>query len=735
METIDTRLVAGGSLEPGVGWYRKRFDVPKEWEGKRIFLSFEGIYRDSIAFLNHYDIGSHQSGYTGAVYEITDYLNYGGENLLAVRVDASEREGWWYEGGGIYRDVEIIVTEPVHFEFDGTFVRNSDLHTVIVTTEFVNQSLDAVDAQITVEIIDPSGKRVATAQKRSKIGVWKKKTVEFELHLDEVCLWDLENPQLYQARLFLTTGEEKTNELLENITVPFGIREIRFDVNNGFFLNGKSVKIKGVCWHQDHAGIGIAVPRSVWEYRLQKIKEMGANALRCSHHPQSIDVLDLCDQMGILVMDETRRLNSSAENLEQLRSMVKRDRNHPSIFIWSIGNEETAIQDKKEGGRLALTACMEIRKEDTTRPITMAFCGWNGEYFHDPTVFLPVSSKLDVMGFNYMPEGWEVYHKAMPEQPIIVTEASTNSGTRGCYETDAEQSQYYLLDEKNQEIEIKKDVAEEQWKLVAETPYMSGIFLWTAFDYRGEPTPFSYPAIYSQFGIMDACGFPKDNYYYYKSWWKNEKVLHVFPDWNQPSKIGKKITVYCYSNADEVELFVNTISYGKQKMVRNWYLQWDDVTYEPGELRAVGYWKDSNVCESKKPEEMATMTTMVETTGAPYRIVLQPQMKEIRCNTGDTALINVSILDEKGRIVSWADAQIRFQVENGILTGCANGNPGSHEADKSVFRRAFHGLCQIAVQAEDIQTQDTTSKSQKEYVLIRAFADGLYDGKCAITIR
>lgn len=247
METIDTRLVAGGSLEPGVGWYRKCFDVPKEWEGKRIFLSFEGIYRDSIAFLNHYDIGSHQSGYTGAVYEITDYLNYGGENLLAVRVDASEREGWWYEGGGIYRDVEIIVTEPVHFEFDGTFVRNSDLHTVIVTTEFVNQSLDAVDAQITVEIIDPSGKRVATAQKRSKIGVWKKKTVEFELHLDEVCLWDLENPQLYQARLFLTTGEEKTNELLENITVPFGIREIRFDVNNGFFLNGKSVKIKGVC--------------------------------------------------------------------------------------------------------------------------------------------------------------------------------------------------------------------------------------------------------------------------------------------------------------------------------------------------------------------------------------------------------------------------------------------------------------------------------------------------------
>lgn len=725
METIDTRLVAGGSLEPGVGWYRKHFDIPKKWEGKRVFIRFEGIYRDSIAFLNHYDIGSHKSGYTKAMYEITDYLNYGGSNLLAVRVDATEREGWWYEGGGIYRGVQLIVTDPVYFEENSVFVRSdSDLHNVLVSAEIVNKNIVAVDTKVLVTLLDPTGVCVATIQKRLKVDAWDKEKIDFKICLDEICLWDLDKPQMYQVCLSLMS-EQQTQD---NVQIKFGIRSMKFDENEGFFLNGNSVKIKGVCWHQDHAGLGIAVPRSVWEYRLKLIKEMGANALRCSHHPQSQDVLELCDCMGILVMDETRKLNSSDENRSQLRDMVRSDRNHPCIFMWSIGNEETAVQDKEEGGRLVRTARMDVRKEDDTRPVTMAFCGWNGEYFHDPKVFLPASRELDVMGFNYMPEGWEEYHRVMPKQPIIVTEASTNSGTRGCYETDAEQSQYYLLDEKNQGIEIKKDVAEQQWKLVAETPYMSGIFLWTAFDYRGEPTPFTYPAIYSQFGIMDACGFHKDNYYYYKSWWKDEKVLHVFPNWNQPSKIGKKITVYCYSNADEVELFVNNISQGKKKMVRNWYLQWDDVTYEPGELRAIGYWNEA--CGVK-----TTMNTIVETTHAPYRIALEPQMKEITCNTGDTALINVSVLDDKGRVVPWADAQIRFQVENGILVGCSNGNPGSHEADKSVFRRAFHGLCQIAVQTDDGKTKNAAFDLQKDKVLIRAFADGLYDAECEVKIR
>ena len=716
METIDTRLVAGGSLEPGVGWYRKHFDAPIEWDGKRIFLLFEGVYRGSIAFLNHYDIGSHQSGYTKALYEITDYLTYGGDNLLAVRVDASEREGWWYEGGGIYRDVKLIVTDSVHFEQDSIFIRSgSDLHTVLVTAEAVNQNTVSVNTQVSITILNPSGTCVASEQKEITIDAWDSEKVNFTLHLDEICLWDLDTPQLYQACISVTSKQLQTEDTMQ---VSFGIRSMKFDVNNGFFLNEKPIKIKGVCWHQDHAGLGIAVPRSVWEYRLKQIKEMGANALRCSHHPQSPDVLELCDRMGILVMDETRKLNSSAENREQLRSMVRSDRNHPCIFMWSVGNEETAIQDKEEGGHLVRTARMDVRKEDDTRPVTMAFCGWNGEYFHDPKVFLPASKELDVMGFNYMPEGWEEYHRVMPEQPIIVTEASTNSGTRGCYQTDAAQSQYYLLDEKNQGVEIKKDVAEHQWKLTAELPYISGIFLWTALDYRGEPTPFTYPAVYSQFGVMDACGFAKDNYYYYKSWWSSEKVLHIFPDWNQPDKTGKPLTVYCYSNADEVELFVNGISQGRKKMIANWYLQWDNVIYQPGKLHAIGYWK-------KEDATIDTMETVVETIGAPYRIVLEPQINTLR-NINDIALINVSVQDEKGRVVPWADPQIRFYVENGILVGCGNGNPGSHESDKSVFRRAFHGLCQIAVQAGD-------NSHTSEPIMIRAMADGLLSGTTALT--
>ena len=718
METIDNRHVSGGSLEGSIGWYRKKFVIPKEYEGKRIYLYFEGIFRDSLVFLNHYDVGRHASGYTSFYYDVTEFLNYGGSNLLAIRVDATGREGWWYEGGGIYRPVSLFIAESVHIKPWGVFVTSKPVEKngeyvnalVHIETELISRSVVSERAVLQTSVLDEAGNVITKTESELSLEPWGEERLQQEVDLKEIHLWDIQDPYRYQIKSCIY----KEGELADTKTTFFGVRDIVFDKDTGFYLNGKNLKIKGVCCHQDHAGLGSAVPDKVWEYRLRKIKEMGGNALRCSHNPPAPAVLDMCDRMGLLVMDETRKLSSSRENMEQLRSMIKRDRNHPSIIMWSIGNEEIEVQDKEEGGRLVQYMKMEVRKLDSTRPVTMAFCGWNGEYFHDPKVFFPVSEKLDVMGFNYMPEGWDEYHRIMKDQPIIITEASTNSGTRGCYETDSKRSSYFINDPLNEGNLAKKDVAEFQWKKAAELAYISGIFLWTGFDYRGEPTPFSYPAVYSQFGIMDACGFPKDNFYYYQSWWTSKKILHFFPNWINPDQVGKPVNIFCYSNADEVELFVNGISQGKKKMVKNWYLEWGNVIYQPGKLSAVGYWKNG---ESLMKEIKAAST--------PTAVSLVPDLEEIRNNGTDVALITVKVVDESETVVPDCDTLIRFTVEGGgRILGTGNGDPGSHESDKEPMRRAFHGLCQLIVQAEEKQGD----------ICIIASADGLRSGFCTLRI-
>ena len=719
METIDNRLVSGGSLEGGIVWYRKKFELGKEMEHKRIYLYFDGVYRDSIVFLNHYDIGKHASGYTPFCYDVTEFLNYGGVNLLAVRVDASGREGWWYEGGGIYRHVYLLAAEPVHFIPWGIFASASLVKEkgeyktahVHVETELRSRSLEKESIIWKTILLDRENNEVNSINSEVCLEPWEDRKLQQDLVIEFPHLWDISDPYRYQVNTVIY----KKGVIIDSQITHLGVREIVFDKDAGFFLNGRKTKIKGVCVHQDHAGLGIDVPDRVWEFRLNKIKEMGGNAVRFSHNPPASEVLDQCDQMGILVMAETRKLSSSEENIRQLRDMVKRDRNHPSIIMWSIGNEEIHVQDKKEGGRLAVYMKMEVKRLDPTRPVTMAFCGWNGKPFHDPKVFLPVSEKLDVMGFNYMPEGWEEYHELKKEQPIIITEASTNSGTRGCYETDPVRSQYFILDLRNQGELVKKDKAELMWKKVSELEYISGIFLWTGFDYRGEPTPFSYPSVYSQFGIMDACGFPKDNFFYYQSWWSEKQVLHLFPTWNLPDKIGKAVSVYCYSNAEEVELFVNGVSQGKKIMEKNWYLEWENVIYQPGVLSAAGYWKDGR-----------SITEEIKTTGAPAAVCLIPDKKELEGGGEDLTLITVEVTDESGMVVPESDALIRLELEgDGAILGVGNGNPGSHESDKMPMRRAFHGLCQVIVQA---------GKSRGR-IGLRAYADGLCSGSCSITVK
>jgi len=713
METIDGRHVTGGSLEGNIGWYRLLLSIPEEYEGKRIYLHFDGVFRDSIVFVNEYDIGRHASGYTGFYYDITDFLDYGGINLLVVRADATGREGWWYEGGGIYRHVYMEVVDPVHAAVWGTFVTSKAIDEngsykkaeITIQTELINKNKEDKVIRLESSVIDETGNLAGCLSKELKIAFWGEQTETQSITIENPILWDIENPHLYK----LQTNIYESGIILDTYITYFGIRNICFDANTGFYLNGRHIKIKGVCCHQDHAGLGIGVPDRIWEYRLEKIKKMGGNAYRCSHNPPAPELLDYCDRMGILVMDETRKLSSSNENINQLRSMIKRDRNHPSIILWSIGNEEISVQDKTEGGRLAGTMLMEVKKMDVSRPVTMAFCGWNGAYFHDPKVFLPASRDLDIMGFNYMPEGWDEYHSVMPDQPIIITEASANSSTRGAYRTDSVRSQYFIMDERNEGTAVKADIAEVQWKQTAESDYVSGIFLWTGFDYRGEPTPFTYPAVSSQFGVMDACGFPKDNYYYYKSWWSNETVLHLFPHWNWPDQIGEKVPVYCYSNAEEVELFVNGISQGRKKMEKNWYLVWPDVVWQPGEIKAAGYAGGNEI-----------ISKAVKTTKPPFKIEVIPDRDTVYGDSKDIVIFTVKVVDEDNQLVPESDALIQFRIEGqGDFLGVGNGNPGSHESDKVPMRRAFHGLCQLLV-----QTHEARGK-----INVTAYADGLRSGR------
>ncbi len=718
MESMDSRHFAGGSLEGGIAWYRKHFDIAGNFENKRIYLHFDGVYRDSTVYLNEYFIGRHESGYSSFYYDITDFVNFGGENVLAVRVDSTGREGWWYEGGGIYRGVWLEIKENICAAHNGVFVySNVNLENksavLTVQTEIENRRLE--DSSVTVEhiVYDTEEREIAKTKDVIYAAAWEITFSKKKLSVENVTLWDTENPYLYKLETNIYIG----GALTDTVITSFGIRDIRFDADKGFFLNGKNIKIKGLCCHHDHTGIGIAQNASIIEYRLAQMKSMGANAYRSAHHMPADELLSLCDKMGMLVFDETRRMSSAPQDLECLREMVKHARNHPSVFLYGIGNEEIFSQHRPETARTTVTMKTEIKKLDPTRPVTAAVVCWNGaERFDNAAGYVDVTKHLDVMGFNYCKTAWDDYHERMPKQPIIITEASSNSGSRGCYSTDESTGQYYILDTdngikcKNTQKAQKKDMGESEWKYFAERDYLAGIFLWTGMDYRGEPTPLTYPAVYSQFGIFDYCGFPKDNYYYYKSWWTDKATLHIFPHWNFEDKVGEKISVHCYSNLDEVELLVNGKSYGKQKMQSDWYLTWDGVIYEKGEVTAKGYKNGTPV-----------MTKTVKTTDTAYQIEIKPYKSSI--SVGETAIVDMKITDKNGDVVPTADNLLHFSVENGEFLGTGNGNPGSHESDRVPVRRAFNGLCQLLVKATAVGNIKVTAK-----------ANGLIQGVCEIEV-
>lgn len=677
-----------GFLPKNVGWYRKTFEVPESAKGQILWIDFDGVFRDSRVWLNGKLLGHHLSGYTGFRYDITDTVNYGGKNVLTVYVDARDSEGWWYEGGGIYRHVWLTIADPLHVSPWGTYAvatPKSSGAALSLETTVDNQTGAAASFKLVSEVRDAKGKTVLKLSTPCTLAKGSTKAFTQKGRIAKAILWSLENPHLYTWTVSLQKGRQTVDAMDTN----FGVRSFRFDANKGFFLNGKPVKIKGTCNHQDFAGVGIAIPDRIFTYRLEKLKEMGCNAYRCSHNPPAPELLDECDRLGIMVMDENRRLGDSPEVLSQLESMVRRDRNHPSILWWSLCNEEP-LQGTAEGKKRGQAMKKVILGLDKTRIITCAMnYGWAPG---------GLSDIVEAEGFNYAVDQYELYRAQHPKTPLYGSETASTVSTRGIYETDRKLGYVSAYDVNHTEWAY---TAEAAWRPLADRPWMAGGFVWTGFDYRGEPTPYSWPCINSHFGILDMCGFPKDNFYYYQAWWSDKPVLHLFPHWNWQGKDSRPIDVWCHTNYDLVELFLNGKSLGKQETPRNGHLEWK-VWYEPGILTAKAYNKGVYVTE-----------TSVETTGEPASIRLKPYATELKADGEDTTPIAVEILDEKGRVVPVADNEVTFTVTGaGHIAGVGNGDPSSHEPDKANMRKAFNGMCMVLVQTEDGKPGEITLTAQ-----------------------
>jgi beta-galactosidase len=675
--------VGGLFPETSIGWYRKNFYAIKLDSGKRFELQFDGVFRDATFWLNGFYIGNNKSGYVGVNYDVTDYIQFDKQNVITVRVDATQYEGWFYEGAGIYRHVWLNMFNNTHIPHDGVFVHSKvdDKNaTVTVETTIENKDLVSSTASVYSYIVDRNGKQISKSNEQDiKLNVNERITTVQNLELTNVRLWDLDDPYLYRVVSVVRNDEG----VLDSTITKYGIRTISIDPAKGFFLNGKHVKLKGTNNHQDHAGVGSALPDYLQYYRIKLLKDFGSNAYRASHNVPTKELLEACDSLGMLVMNEQRLLNSSPEYMDQFERIIKRDRNHPSIFMWSIGNEEGYLQKNSTGKRIAQTLLAKQMELDPYRISTYAADLANE--------FMGVNEVIPVRSFNYRQFAVADYHRDHPHQALIGTEMGSTVTTRGIYEVDSVRA--YVPD---QDISAPwwASTAETWWSLAAVNDFWAGGFIWTGFDYRGEPTPYVWPNVNSHFGIMDVCGFPKNIYYYYQSWWTDKDVLHISPHWNWKGKEGEKIDVWVNTNADNVELFLNGKSLGKKDMPRNSHLKWE-VVYQPGKLKAVAYKK------GKKLEKV------VETTTEAYQIVLHPDKKIIKADGKDATVVNVSVVDKKGREVPTANFIVNFKTSGDIkIIGVGNGDPSSHEKD--IFlegdwsRSLFNGKCQVILQAGEL---------------------------------
>lgn len=673
--------------ETSVGWYRKVINIPNEDLGKHIAIQFDGIFRNAQVWFNGFWMGVEPSGYATQVYDVTEYVNYGGDNLICVRADASLEEGWFYEGAGIYRDIWLIKTAAVSVAPFGTFVyadmkQPYNSATIHIETEVNNNSLTAQTCEVSQRLLDAEGKEIASTQHTSSISLKPKETQGCKqlLTLSNPHLWSTTDPYLYRVETTVRV-DGKITDVYETAT---GLRDIAFDADRGFILNGEPLKLKGFNLHQDHAGVGAAIPEALMTWRIKRLKEIGCNAYRSSHNPMTPAMLDVCDREGILVIDENRLSGINDEHLRLLGKMIRRDRNHPCIILWSCGNEEWGIENNIQGTRVAAAMKEHVRLMDPTRPSTLANAGGS-----------ELIKGVDVVGYNYISQNnVENRRQQHPEWKVVGTEEFTGCGTRGIYFNDANvpsRMRSMNLDTINYHVE---NVIERGWRFYAEHPWAAGCFFWTGFDYRGEPNPLAYPAHESEFGVLDYCGFWKDEAWYLKSWWTDEPTLHIFPHWNLQGHEGEEIELWAYSNCDEIELTVNGKKLGRQKMPRYGHLKWKAI-YQPGKVVATGYKNGKRV-----------MTEVIETTKPASKIVLKTDRQQIAADNLDVAVVNVEIQDAKGRIVPDACPQLTFRLEgDGRILGCGNGDPSYLGEDNPKNKDchefsipAFNGVAQVLIQ-------------------------------------
>ena len=659
--------VGPGYVKNSIGWYRRTFDLPRDDAGKRIWLTFDGVFRDATVWVNGWLVKRHEGGYYPFREDITDVVKLGGKNLITVRVDASKFEGWFYKGAGIYRHVWLDKTAPLAIAPDGVFVR-SDFENnrpkgnpiIQVEVRLLNKLTNATKTVVSCEILSPEGKSVAKFRVSDKVPGASQPTINLAGKVKAPELWSPENPKLYQ----LVTTISANHEVLDQNTTEFGIRTVGFDPTNGFLLNGQHYELKGTCNHQDMAGVGAALPDAIQRFRVLKLKEFGCNAIRTSHNPPTPELLDACDHLGMLIMDESRLLGSDQENLRKWDDQIRRDRNHACVGIWSVANEEFSVQDTPQGGNVAGTMQDYVHRLDPTRPVTYAA--------PEGDTFAGVNGVIQVRGWNYhVGQDMDDYRAKHPGQPEVGTEQASTVSTRGIYANDKTRGYVSAYDDN---APSWATTTERWWSYFADRPWLSGGFVWTGFDYRGEPTPYSWPCINSHFGILDTCGFPKDNFYYYQSWWTTNVVLHLLPHWNWPGKEGQEIRVDALSNCKQVELFLNGQSLGRQTMPTNSKLTWK-LKYAPGTLSAKGFNAAGHVIATAK----------VETTGPAASLRLVPDRTTLQANGEDVSVFTVSALDAQGRLVPVAQNPVAFTLEGaGRILGVGNGDPSCHEPDEFV---------------------------------------------------
>lgn len=705
--TFDPRGNAGhGALPTDVGWYRKTFPLPASDRGRTLWLDFDGVYRNSQVWLNGHLLGRHACGYSPFRVDISRAANFGGPNTLAVRADARAQEGWWYEGGGIYRHVWLNVTDPVHVAPWGTLVtsqlpepapgRPATAATVAVKTTVSNDSGRAAACTLRSRIVDETGRVVGDAATPVSVAPGASRDFAQSVVVPTPRLWSPEFPHLYHV----TTTIQRGHRTVDAYDTPFGIRTIRFDPNLGFFLNGVSVKIKGTCNHQDFAGVGVGVPDSLLAWRVRKLKTLGSNAYRTSHNAPAAELLDVCDREGMLVMDENRHLGNTeggkaapgtpASDLGDLKAMILRDRNHPSVILWSMCNEEP-LQSTPDGARIFTAMRDAVLKLDPTRPVSCAMNGGQGQ---------GISLVEDLVGFNYGPGAYDGYHRDHPAQPLYGSETASAVGARGVYATEkfSAGGKEYSGDQTKSFVNAYDvnappwaQTAEDAWRPLAERPFMAGGFVWTGFDYKGEPTPFDWPDINSNFGVLDLCGFPKDSAWYYRAWWGGRPVTHILPHWNWAGKEGQPVDVWAFSNAARVALSLNGRTLGVKDVPRFGHVQWS-VPYAPGALEARGLDANGKVVSVGK----------VETTGAPAGLRLTTDRTRLTADGEDLIPVAVEVIDAQGRVVPTADNPVSFRIAGaGRIAGVGNGDPTSHEPDQAPRRRAFNGQCLVIVGAGD----------------------------------